>query len=191
MTANADIHALVAKTMKDWHPDLIKAQVKIGVIMALAARETQPALKENGHQVEGTIKIVSPKDRISKNYDAEMLLDGDEWTSDRPEHKVAKIDRLLCRLEMKKPKPKKKKHKAAVHGSEEETAQHEEPEFETDDGGRPKLKIRKGDWNSGYGFRDVVLRHGNFAPEIKLLNEAKAIVESVMTERAAMAKSEA
>jgi hypothetical protein len=181
--ANADVLALVKKVAGEWHPDLIKAQAEFGVLLVLAASETQPAVKENGHAVEGTIKIVAPKDRITKKFDVEILLDGDEWKTDREEHKVAKIDHLLSRLEVKKPRPKKKKGGGAVHGSDEEREAHQEAEFAMDDYGRPQLKLRKGDWNVGYGFADVVKRHGNFAPEVKALDKARAVVDYILKEK--------
>jgi hypothetical protein len=180
--ANDAVIAMVKKVAGQWHPDLIKAKVDFGILLVLAASEkTQPAVKENGHAVGGTIKIVNPKDRITKKFDVEILLDGDEWKTDRDEHKVAKFDHLLSRLEVKKPKAKKKKGGGgAVHGKDEEREDHAESEFAMDDYGRPQLKIRKGDWNVGYGFADVVKRHGDFSPEVKALDKARAIVDSII-----------
>jgi hypothetical protein len=179
--AHESVHNLVNHAIRQWYPELLKAKVEIGVLFAISARETQPALKENGHPVPGTIKIVSPKDRISKKYDVELILDGDEWGSDSAQHQLAKIDSFLARLEIKKPKPKKpKKSKATVHGNDEENQQHQPDEFMVDDAGRPKLRLRKGDWNAGYGSREVVERHGQFAPEVLSLDKAQAVVQAAL-----------
>src|SRR4051812_10206920 len=105
--ADEDVLALVKKVMGDNHHDLVKARVDIGVTFALSSKECQPALKEHGQPTFGFTKIISPKDRIRKGIDVELWIDGDEWGTDRIEHKLAKIDHLLTRVEVKKPKPKK------------------------------------------------------------------------------------
>jgi hypothetical protein len=173
------IMTLVNHVMQQWHSDLAKARVRVGVLFALSARESQPALKENGHAVDGTIKIVPLKDRVTKDFDVEMLLDGDEWGANKQEHRLAIIDHLLMRLEVRKPKLKKKK-KRVVHGDNTEREDHEEPEFLSDDIGRPILKLRKGDWNAGIGFRDVVVRHGAYSIEARNLERARVIVEEAI-----------
>lgn len=191
MKADEKINTLVTYAIDNWHPDLSKSKVKVGVLFVLSARESQPPLKENGHQVEGTIKIVPLKDRVTKDFDVEMLLDGDEWGHGKNEHHLALIDHLLSRLEVRKPKQKKKKKSkgsdGAVHGSDEDRKEHEDPEFMTDDIGRPILKLRKGDWNAGIGFRDVVERHGGFSIEQRNLEKAQAVVDAVCREQAAAA----
>jgi hypothetical protein len=180
----AEVSEFVDHAIKHWHPDLNRVKVKIGTLFVMSTRETQPALKEGGHPVEGTIKIVPLKDRVTKDFDVEMLLDCDEWQRGKTEHRLALVDHLLSRLEVKKPKPKKKKKsrgsEGAVHGTDEERANHEEPEFMTDDSGRPMLKLRKGDWNTGIGFRDVVERHGRFSVEHRNLDRAQAMVAAVL-----------
>jgi Putative phage metallopeptidase len=180
LMADESINLLVNSVIKNWHPDLFKVNLKVGALFALAGRETQPAIKENGHEVEGIIKIVPLKDRVSKGYDVEMILDGDEWKDNQHNHKIAVIDHLLSRLEVKKPKKKKDKKKLAVHGTDDEVKQHEPDEFITDDIGRPVLKIRRGDWNAGFGFREVVERHGLFSPESRNLDKASIIVAAAL-----------
>ncbi len=182
MRADERIAELVATAMTSWHPTLTKAGVKIGILFVLSARESQPALKENGHPVEGTIKIVSLKDRVSKGFDVEMLLDGDEWSHNQEPHKLALVDHLLSRLEIRKPKAKKKKKakgsEGAVHGEDGEREEHEEQEFMMDDIGRPIIKIRKADWRAGNGFREVVERHGPYSVEYRTTQQAWMIVET-------------
>lgn len=183
--ADAKTEALVELAVKNWHPDLLKTETKIGTLLVLAGSENQPALKENGHQVDGTIKIVAPKDRVSKKFDVEMLIDGDEWRNDDQATRLAKVDHLLSRLEIRRRKPKKnkKKHRdnpAAAHGTNAEQQAHSETEFQVDGEGRPRLCIRKGDWNAGYGFRTVVARHGKLAPEARNAARASVIVEEEM-----------
>ena len=42
--------------------------------------------------------------------------------------------------------------------------------------GRPKLKIKLGDWNAGDGFKVVVERHGDYANEVVQLKKVNALV---------------
>lgn len=179
--ADEMVHSLANLAVKNWYPDLQKVKLQIGILFVLSARESQPALKENGHPVEGTIKIVPLKDRVTKGFDVEILIDGDEWKTHHDEHKIALLDHLLCRLEVKKPKKKKKKkNQATTHGTDEEREEHEEAEFITDDIGRPALKLKKGDWNAGFGFSEVVERHGNYSLEARNIDKARYTVDSAL-----------
>jgi len=173
-----EIVDLVQRVMRKNHQDLVKAKVDVGVLFALSAQESQPALKEHGQQVEGIIKIIAPRDRVKKKIDVEMILDGDEWKTNRDEHKIGLIDHLLARLEIKKPKPKKKKRQN-VHGSDSEREEAEaQQEFMLDAGGRAVLKMRKSDIYVGVGFRDVIERNGAFAPEYRAIEKARALAEA-------------
>jgi hypothetical protein len=172
-----EVVALVKNVMEQYHPDLVKAKVDIGVSFAMSSNENQPSLKEHGQPTFGLTKIVRPQDRVRKAIDVELWLDAEEWGTDRMEHKLAKIDHLLMRLEVKKPKPKKKK-KMTAHGSDEENQEHEEQEFQKDAADRPVLKMRKSDLFVQGGYREVMERHGQFAPESLMLDKAKAVANS-------------
>ena len=92
----------------------------------------------------------------------------------------------MCRIELKKPKSSKPKKSNTDNGSDEEREEHdkeESAEYLTDDLGRPVYKLRKYDWNAGVGFRNVVERHKNFAPEYDLISNAKIIVDSVINQQ--------
>jgi hypothetical protein len=183
--ADSSVVAVVNEAIKKWHPELSKAQIQIGILFAVSGKDDQPAIKEAGHPVDGIIKIVTLKDRVTKGFDAEMILDGDSWKQMGDDDRLAFIDHLLSRLELKKPKKKKDKKNDAVHGDDEEQEEFEESEFLQDDIGRPVLKTRKWDWNAGFGFREVVERHGAHAPECHHLNHAKSIVDSAMKQKPA------
>lgn len=141
-----DVLELVAKTMERHHQPLHLAEVKIGVLMC-------SDLRHGGYPAYATIKVVPLKDRLTKEYDAELVIDRHSWDHFREKHRRALIDHELSHLSLAK------------------FAQHEADDgeisvtFSTDDIGRPKLKLLKGDWNGGDGFREVVKRHGNFAIE--------------------------
>lgn len=184
--ADDSVKVMIGDVIRQWHPDLLKSQIRIGILFALSTKDDQPALKEAGYEVDGIIKVVPLKDRVTKLFDVEMILDGDAWKSKSEKHRLAYLDHLLCRIELKKPKSSKPKKSNTDNGSDEEREEHdkeENAEYLTDDLGRPVYKLRKYDWNAGVGFRNVVERHKNFAPEYDLISNAKIIVDSVINQQ--------
>lgn len=150
------IPQLVIGLMNKWHQELSKAGVKVGVI--LAANPDGVAVTHGGYPAMATMKIVSLKDRLVKGYDAELLIDEREWEDLTDESRAALIDHELCHLDLvTKEDP--------ISGN---------MILQRDDLGRPKLRTRKGDWNVGDGFRDVVFRHGDDAVEFENIRRAFA-----------------
>ncbi len=173
--------ALVRKVMKDNHEELVRANVDVGVTFALSSKENLPALKEHGQPSFGFTRLVAPKDRVRKSIDVELWLDGDEWGTDNAEVRYAKVDHLLQRVEVKKPKPKKpKKGKKAVHGTDEENKDHAESEFLTDAGGKAILKMRQPDLFVPGGYRGVIERNGRYAPEVLILDRARMLADAAV-----------
>lgn len=177
--ADDSIITMVHRCIDNWYPDFVKVKLLVGILFVIGDNEKSPPLKENGQPTDGLIKIVSMKDRVSKGFDVEMILDTDEWNRGRDKHKVALLDHLLSRVEVKR--PKKKKKNTTVHGSDEEKEQHDE-EFLFDASGRPALKIRKSDLNSVIGFKEVIERHGPFAPEHVRMMIANDVTSTAMAE---------
>lgn len=145
--------ALLSQTIAKFHPELKKHEVIIGVL--IAANPDGPAVKHAGYAAAATIKVVPLKDRLTKGYDAELLIDNDHWKDCRKEHRVALLDHELSHLEVAKSKSGGVK---------------------LDDLGRPKLKLLPGDIVQSDGFREVVKRHGDYAPEVITLKKASAIM---------------
>lgn len=177
-SADDIVMALVRKVMNDNHPDLVKTKVEVGVTFALSSKDDQPALKEHGQSSFGMTKIVAPKDRVRKNIDVELWIDGDEWSNDSPEHRYAKVDHLLTRIEIKKPKPKKKKKPNTDRQDNDDEQDTEEPLV--DAGGKAVLKIRKTDLFVSSGYRQVIERNGAYAPECLILNRAKVVADAAI-----------
>jgi hypothetical protein len=162
--ADIDVLNLLCRVMERSHQELFEAAVQVGVLMA--SNPDGPAVKHGGYAAFATIKIVGLKDRVSKQYDAELLIDESEWNRFRAEHQTALIDHELSHLTLAKLSPKELKQ-----------AMREDPKapwWKLDDLGRPKLKTVPGTWNAGDGFEDVVRRHGDFAIEYLNLQAAKA-----------------
>lgn len=142
-----EVAALVQQRLRKSHPDLWGVSVRVGVLMAW--NPDAPAVKHGGYPCNATIKVVSHKDRVTKGYDAELVIDQLCWDGFRPKQRLALIAHELRHLEL-------------VLKLDKETGQQR---VQLDDGGRPKLKTRPGDWNAGDGFADVVAEFGEDAVE--------------------------
>lgn len=168
--ADEKVTDAVERMMSANHQPLHAAGVKVGVLVAY--NPDGPAVRHGGYAARATIRVVPLKDRLTKGYDAELLLDQAELDLMRVEHLNALVDHELTHLElaMKKVKPAK--------GSKAP------PDYvlARDDLGRPKLKTRLGDWSAGDGFREVVQRHGDYAPEYENIMRAKSAADAAKAE---------
>lgn len=136
------ITTLLAKTMKDHHPQLNDLGVRVGVLLA-ASDDDKPAVKHGGYAAAATIRVVPLKDRLTKGFDAEMVVDEDLWKGFSRERQAALLDHELAHLR----------------------AVTKKGEPQLDDLGRPRLKTVRADWYGGDGFKAVVARHGRAAVE--------------------------
>lgn len=152
---DSQVQAYIKKVVSTWHQMFDTAEVKFGVIMCASDKDETPALKHGGYPALATIKVVPLKDRISKNYDAEIMIDAGFWETTTEERRLALIDHELCHLRLKEPKAGQANVKEVGDLS-----------ILFDDIGRPVLKLVGGDWNVGDGFEEVVRRHGNVAIEV-------------------------
>jgi len=130
------------------HKPLLDAKVKIDLLFARANLDDKGnpvgfAITEQGRQVLGKTRVVSLKDRAKGNADAEILLDGDWWESESAHRREALLDHEL--------------HHISVVTSRQGA-------IKTDDLNRPKLKLRKHDWQFGW-FDVIAERHGEFSVE--------------------------
>lgn len=178
--ADDTVVSFVDSVMALYHNELKSAKVKIGIIFAYSGSENKPSVRHAGYPAYATIKLISLKDRISKGYDAELLIDADNWKTSCDKSRAALIDHELSHLQLKKKKVKKNKKESDENESDDEEI-HNNSEIEIDDIGRPILKIRKGDWNVGDGFRDVVARHGEYSVEAQSIESATAFVNSLIS----------
>jgi len=160
--AEEGVTRLLNRAMREYHPRLSDAGVKVGIIMAY--NPDGPAIKRTGHGVLAQIKPIPLKDRLTKGYDAELLIDEREYRDLRPEQRLALMDHELRHLDTIDLSPKG----PGVARLENPNA----PAWKTDDIGRPKLRSVPGNWDAGDGFRDVVSRHGADAIEYRNLKAA-------------------
>lgn len=138
------------------HKPLLNYRVKIDYIIALADKEGEAAIKWHGIRAYGLARILGLKDRAMGRGDAEILIDGN-WRQDASDAELeALLDHELHHLEV----------------------QVEDGKMKKDALDRPKLKMRKHDFQVGW-FHDIAKRHGKASIECQqakqLLDTAGAI----------------
>ncbi len=170
---------LLYTVMVDSHKHLWDARVSVGILMA-DNEESRP-IKKNGAPCIGKIVILPlwlraliggcdysgslsmqrpPAELEAGTMDALLILDRREFMEMTSEQKQAAIDHYLSHVTLTK---------------------EEGNNLKRDDLGRPKLKLRNGDWDGSDGFIDVVKRWGDDAPEYRsaerVMRIARASVE--------------
>lgn len=142
-TADREDLAMLKEVMEEYHERLTEHDVRVGLLYAHAPTDEDTgkpkgvALKLHGEAALAIVKINSLKDRVEGKPDATVVLDGDQWPDHSEEKKRAILDHELAHL--------------LTPG-------------DTDDAGRPKLKMRGHDFTLA-GFWDVVDRHKQHAAE--------------------------
>lgn len=133
-----DVTKLVKQAMKDWHTDLHEQGVTVQCVFAYATDKKGrplPGVKRNGVPGAAKVGITSLQDRARGIPDAKVTIDGFVWDRLDEQERVALIDHELEHLQLKGGK---------------------EPRDDLD---RPKLKMKRHDWEV-WGFESIVKRHG-------------------------------
>lgn len=130
------------------HAPVLDAGVKIDFVFAYGDRDerdnlTSDALTKNGIRALGITRAIPLKDRALGRGDAEISLDGDWWKDATDEERAGLLDHELHHIELK--------HDKAGN-------------IQFDDLGRPKLRMRKHDYEFGW-FKVIASRHGNHSLE--------------------------
>lgn len=112
----------------------IDFQIAYGDVDEDSGEIISDALRHGGVKVLGLCKILSSKDRAHGLGDVRITVDGDWWKDASEEQKRALLDHEMFHIALPKKQP-------------------------LDEHGRPKLKMRKHDWQFGW-FKSVAARHG-------------------------------
>ena len=143
--ATPDTVALLHMVREKHHEKRGLDAVRFGVLLAHGPVDkygikSGPAIKGHaGAPAAAKVKSVPLKDRVTKEYDVEMILDGDEWPKLTESQQIAILDHELT-------------HICLGNG--------------TDD--LPKIKMREEDFIA-WGFWEVIKRHGAAAMEHRAL----------------------
>jgi hypothetical protein len=179
-----ELRRRLAGVMERYHQPLHDAEVRVAIL--LAVNDDGDAVVHGGYPALATIKIVSLKDRVLKQVDAELLIDERAFRELTYDQQEALLDHELTHLELGKYGYKAVSREVVSPDTGDVTY---EPTgetklwFHTDDLGRPKLKSVKGDANVGDMFKAVIFRHGSNAIEFVNIERAATVAHGVIRER--------
>lgn len=104
-----------------------------------------PALMVGGYPALACVRATSQKERAAGMADVELLIQSATWAEMTPEQKDALLDHEL--------------HHLIIETDPETGDTKEDPQ------GRPKIKMRKHDYQMGW-FTEIARRHGMNSPEV-------------------------
>lgn len=140
-----EVRERVIALIKKYHPDLELVQLRVDLLMASTDTEDAHAVTLGGYPCLAVVKIVGPKERAKGCGDAEIVIDRDAYEAMSSAKRDALLDHELYHLEITRDKmgrPKKDDHQ------------------------RPKLKMRKHDFQFGW-FAEIARRHQENAIEVQ------------------------
>jgi hypothetical protein len=140
-----EVRERVIALIKKYHPDLELVQLRVDLLMASTDTEDAHAVTLGGYPCLAVVKIVGPKERAKGCGDAEIVIDRDAYEAMSGAKRDALLDHELYHLEITRDKmgrPKKDDHQ------------------------RPKLKMRKHDFQFGW-FAEIARRHQENAIEVQ------------------------
>lgn len=171
--AAQDVADLLDEVKLKYHAELHNYGVKFGILMVMSHKEGTPALTHRGNPAAATVHVVSMKDRVSKNYDVELLIDADHWKNSNIESKRALLDHELSHVTLKK---------KTIKNEKDQDGQVGQTIVEEDDLGRPKIKLVHGDYDIGDGFLNVIRRYGDNSIELQNWKSLNIILSNIDAE---------
>jgi hypothetical protein len=145
--AGQDVTDLAQIVMDRYHVELSAAGVKLGILMVRAVDKDgnisgKPPLKGLGGKATGAqMGNVKLKDRLTKHFDVEIVIDAEGWKQYSEAAKIALLDHEMTHI--------------LLTG-------------EQDDLGRPQTKMREDTWVA-WGFFEIMEKHGDACSEVACL----------------------
>jgi len=140
--ADDEVIDLADELREAHHVALNEAGVTIDLLFVES--DSVPVLSCHGAPAFAVVRIVSAKDRAADRSDAEIVIDKESWKTMEPETKRALLDHELHHL----------------------TVVTKNSEIQLDQQGRPKLKMRKHDFQVGW-FHEIANRHKQHSIEVQ------------------------
>lgn len=88
--APAEVHELIGEVIREYHPDLERASVTVGALMAWS--KSGDPVKLHGYPCAATVKKNSARDRLEGKPDATITIDSDHWDGLDDRQRAALID---------------------------------------------------------------------------------------------------
>ena len=140
--APPEVAARANALIQKYHTDLDCAGVRIDYVFA--HDEDGDPVSHHGYPAVAVVRVVNLKDRTKGLADAEITIDAKIYAAMKPEQQDGLLDHELYHLIVPR---------------------DDEGEFKQDATGRPRLKLRKHDWQMGW-FTEIAKRHGPNSPEV-------------------------
>lgn len=147
-----EVHDLLLEVMEGYHPELLEAEVTVGLMFVSASEGSEPVLKLHSYPATAIVRITSYEQRVQGLPDATIKIDEVVWEGLKAEERLAVLDHEL-------------NHLCLDHDKD--------GVLKSDDAGRPKLKMRLHDLVVG-GFSTIIARHGRHsldAQHVHAVNE--------------------
>lgn len=149
-SASSEVFSLIQTVRDRYYTDL--EPVTVGALFCVDQKGV-PCLKHQGYPAAAICRIVPAMDRAAGLQDAQIVIDRAVWQDLNLQQKTALIDHELHHIE---------------------TVLDDDGQMQCDAQDRPKLKIRKHDWQFGW-FDEVANRHGKDSMEVR---QAQQMVEA-------------
>lgn len=150
--AGDTVEANASRVIQKHFPDLTAAGVTVSYWFANNA--TGPALRHNGYPAAALVKITSYENRVKGVADATVEIDERHWQAATTDERDALLYHEL-------------NHLIPVEETNDDR-RAETGKWRTDDLGRPKLRMRKHDWQMG-GFWGTIEHYQENAVELQNL----------------------
>lgn len=138
--------------MRKYYPEFIDAGLTIAYLF-VSTDGIGAALSHGGYPAAGICKINSLKDRVEGKADCTITIDKEWWTNHDNNQCLALLDHEL--------------HHILI-------AHDDDGNLITDDAGRPKVKLRKRDWQHG-GFLEIAKRHRMASVDMASIQDVQKI----------------
>jgi hypothetical protein len=143
-----EVTIVAGKLIERYYPDLVRAGVTITYLFASNVDAIGGCLKHGGYPAAAIVKRNSLQDRVEGKADCTIKIDKEWWDGHSETERAALIDHELYHI--------------LVAEDDEGT------DFILDDIDRPKIELRKHDFQIG-GFDEIAKRHGPNAEEVKAI----------------------
>lgn len=141
---DGEVGDLIAKLMKTEYRALAEAGVTVEVFMA--RNDTGDAVTLHGWPCQAVIKINNLENRTAGLADARMIVDANRWERKSAGERRGLVAHELHHLDL---------------------IRHKQGQVKKDDMDRPRLRMRKHDWELG-GFDTIAERYEADAPEVQV-----------------------